>query len=76
MVLKSKYQGIATSAGRRKKGKGASEEEGLEKLGKLEIRGTTESDPAVTSALQQSNLPAGAKVTGESEGPARFRSDL
>lgn len=54
MVLKSKYQALATSAEIQRKGRGGREEE-LQKIGKGELRSTTESDPAVTSAIQQSS---------------------
>lgn len=61
MVLKSKYQALATSVGRQRKeewvgGRGVA---ALERRGRKnrqrELRNTTESDPAMTSALQQSS---------------------
>lgn len=54
MVLKSKYQALATSAEIQRKKEGG-REEGLHKIGKGELRSATESDPAVTSAIQQSS---------------------
>lgn len=54
MVLKSKYQALATPAEIQRKKEGGGEE-GLCRIGKRELRSTTESDPAVTSAIQQSS---------------------
>lgn len=53
-VLKSKYQALATSAEIQRK-KEWGREEGLHKIGKGELRSATESDPTVTSAIQQSS---------------------
>lgn len=56
VVLKSKYQALATSAGRqRKKGGEIEERRGRKKNRQGELRNATESDPAMTSALQQSS---------------------
>lgn len=57
MVLKSKYQTLATSARRQreKKGGGKQWRGGVEKNRQGELRSAIERDPAMTSALQQSS---------------------
>lgn len=78
MVLKSKYQALATSARRQRK-KGVAERRGQKKLGRGELRSATESDPAMTSAHQQSSPASWSQGQGRERGagqdPLRFMTD-